>query len=81
MILKIFKSCLEERYLYVHVHLYIDAKQGVRIVRKSDERREKWQNQYTKINSGCENLNFAKNVDETLDLQRGVNIIEYVYIM
>lgn len=23
---------------------------------------EKWQNQYSKINSGCENLNFAKNV-------------------
>lgn len=31
---------------------------------------EKRQNQYSKINSGCENLKFAKNVDET-DLQGG----------
>lgn len=38
---------------------------------------EKWQNQYNEINSGFENLNFAKNVDETLDLQGGVNIKQY----
>lgn len=60
-------------YLYVQVHFFIDAKQGFRIVRKSDEG-EKWQNKYSKINSGCENLNFTKNVDET-DLQGGDSYI------
>lgn len=38
MALKDLKSCYKEGYLYVH--LYIDAKQGLRIVRKWDERRE-----------------------------------------
>lgn len=38
---------------------------------------EKWQNQYSKINSGCEILKFAKNVDET-DLQGGNSIYTYV---
>lgn len=35
---------------------------------------EKLQNQYNEINSGCENLNFAENVDET-DLQGGDSYI------
>lgn len=65
------------RGIYMYIYIYILTQNKGCESFGSHMKWEKWQNQYSKINSGCENLKFAKNVDET-DLQGGNSIYTYV---